>query len=208
MKLIMEQWRRFLKEKKFSDYSSGQKNKWIDLPHGELKDDSENIDIADELFDLINKSYADIGGHTKIKTVADIPAGYDTWLAVNIDKDPDPDATYVGKKKSAGTKMTGGATDGSIAAKDVYLAKIAELLTTQGNYAEMSHAMAHIMIKYNDAPFVDNEEDVRKVLGKDIRWIGPHPDGKYPNHPGWYERMLGGKLHLKILLGKPNGVKT
>jgi hypothetical protein len=204
----MEQWRRFLKEKKFSDYSGGQKNKWIDLPHGELKSDPENVDIADELFALIDKSYADIGGHADFRTVADIPDDSDIWLAIDVDKDPDPDALRVGKKKPAGSKMTAGASDGSNAAKDVYLTKTVELLNTQGNYAEMSHAIAHIMIKYNDAPFVDNEEDVRKVLGKDIRWIGPHPDGKYPNHPGWYERMLGGKLHLKILLGKPNGVKT
>ena len=71
----------------------------------------------------------------------------------------------------------------------------------------MSDAMSHIMIKYYNAPFVDNEEDVQKVLGKEIEWIGPHPEGKYPKHPGWYKRKLGGNMHMKILLGRPNGVK-
>jgi len=69
----------------------------------------------------------------------------------------------------------------------------------------LSGAIGHIMIKYHQVPFVDNEQDVRKVLGKDIEWVGKHPDGKYPGYDGWYNRKIKGKDKMKILLGMPNG---
>jgi len=112
------------------------------------------------------------------------------------------------KTKPAGIKMTVGASDGGAEGIKAYKEKTALLLNTEGTYGELSDAIAHVMIKYHNAPFVDNEEDVRKVLGKDIEWIGPHPEGKYPNHPGWYKRKLGGKMHMKILLGRPKGVSV
>lgn len=68
-----------------------------------------------------------------------------------------------------------------------------EKLNTQGNYAEMSGAIAHIMISRHNVPFVDNQEDVEKILGKKVEWIGAHPEGKYPKHPGWYKRKIGGE---------------
>ena len=55
-------------------------------------------------------------------------------------------------------------------------------------------------------PYVADEESARRLLpGKDIEWVGKHPDGKYPGYDGWYYRMLGGKKHMKIMLGRPNG---
>ena len=85
-----------------------------------------------------------------------------------------------------------------------YLDKTADLLFNDGYFAEMSDAIAHIMITRYDVPFVGDEEAVRAALGKDITWIGPHPEGKYPGFDGWYERKVGGKhLHMKIMLGKP-----
>ena len=64
-----------------------------------------------------------------------------------------------------------------------------------------------MMIKYKKVPFVSNPEDIKKLLpGKDINYIGEHPNGKYPGYDGWYERKLGGKKHMKIILGSPQGV--
>ena len=208
MKLLMESWRKYLSEKVFSDYSRGKKNKWIALPTDELVDDPDNIDITDEIFKMIQKSYAAIGGNFDIKSASDMPSDYNKWLAIDVDGDPEPDAVSGSKSKPAGMKLTIGATDGSSAGTKAYKEEVAKLLNTDGNYAEMSDAMSHIMIKYYNAPFVDNEEDVQKVLGKEIEWIGPHPEGKYPKHPGWYKRKLGGNMHMKILLGRPNGVKV
>ena len=205
MKLLFENWRKYLNEKVFADYSGGEKDKWIDLPVGELTSDPENIDVTDEIYDMIEKSYAAIGGNVDIQSASDMPSDYNKWIAVDVDDDPEPDAVRAAKTKPAGTKMTVGATDGTPASTKAYKEKTAELLNTDGNYGELSDAIAHVMIKYYNVPFVDNEEDVRKVLGKEIEWIGPHPEGKYPNHPGWYKRKLGGEIHMKILLGKPKG---
>ena len=51
---------------------------------------------------------------------------------------------------------------------------------------------------------VDDEEKVRKVLGKEIEWLGAHPEGKYPDYSGWYVRDISGHKELKIMLGTPN----
>ena len=54
---------------------------------------------------------------------------------------------------------------------------------------------------------VNFPSDIRKLLpGKKINIIGEHPNGKYPGYDGWYERDIGGKKHMKILLGSPQGV--
>jgi len=55
---------------------------------------------------------------------------------------------------------------------------------------------------------VDNQEDVQKVLGKEITWLGNHPEGKYPDYNGWYSRQIGESEEIKILLGRPSGVKA
>jgi hypothetical protein len=210
MKLILEKWRKYLGEKVFADYSGGKKGVWVDLAASDLADHGVNVDITDELYDMIDKSYAAIGGNVDIRSPADVPSDYDKWIAIDVDDDPEPDAVRAARSKPSGIKMTLGATDGGSAAKEAYIKKTADLLRTPGNYGEMSDAAAHIMIKYHNAPFVDNEEDVRKVLGKDIEWVGAHPSGKYPNHTGWYTRRLGkdSKAHLKILLGMPNGASV
>jgi DNA polymerase III epsilon subunit-like protein len=58
------------------------------------------------------------------------------------------------------------------------------------------------------APFVDNKEDVEKTLNKKVRWLGKHPEGKYPGYDGWYSRDIGGHREMKILLGNPPGVES
>ena len=78
------------------------------------------------------------------------------------------------------------------------------MLKTQGYYAEMSHGIAHIMITKHNIESVNDEETVKKVLNKELKWVGPHPDGEYPGYDGWYIRTIGGKQYMKILLGKPN----
>jgi len=210
MKLLFENWRKYLDEKVFADYSGGEKDKWIDLPVGELANDPDNIDVTDEIYDMIEKSYAKIGGHVNIRSAKDIPSKYNRWLATDVDSDPEPDAVRAASTAAAGNKMAVGATDGEPPGIQSYKEKTAALLHTDGNYAEMSDAIAHVMIKYYNVPFVDNEEDVRKVLGKEIEWIGAHPKGKYPNYTGWYCRTLGKceEKHMKILFGKPKGVNV
>ena len=197
-----KQWKNFLKEKKFADFSKG-KGQWTDLNKSDLEN-SENIDLTYELYDLIATAYSAIGGNFDYKSPEDIPGKADDWTAVDVDGDETPDALRVGKKKPAGTKLTASGHDGTKPGRDAYVAKTAEMLHMTGYYAEMSKGIAHLMIKYYQVPYVEDEARVRKVLGKELEWLGPHPEGKYPDYNGWYVRDISGHRELKIMLGMPN----
>jgi hypothetical protein len=103
--------------------------------------------------------------------------------------------------------MTVSGHDGTRSAIDAYVAKTAELLKTNGFYGEMSKGIAHVMITRHGVPFVSSHEDVERVLGKTIQWVGVHPEGKYPGYDGWYIRKISG-IHedMKIMLGRPIGI--
>jgi len=207
MKLLFESWRKFLKEKKWEDYDV-PKDEWFSVPHEDIRqaamERGGEVNIADELHDLIDTAYKNIGGHLKLQSVEEMPADYTDWIAVDIDDDPEPDATRFSK----GPKMSGSGHDGSRAGIDAYLAKTAELLKEEGFYGEMSKAIAHIMIKYHNVPFVPSHEDVEKVLGEPVEWLGPHPEGKYPGYDGWYIRDIAGSSQMKIMVGNPIGIET
>ena len=40
------------------------------------------------------------------------------------------------------------------------------------------------------------------MTGKKIDWHGRHPDGR-TGYMGWYNRLIGGHPHEKIMVGKP-----
>lgn len=194
-----------LVEKLYKEYDV-KKKEWKHFTGKDIEKskDGANKDLTDELFDMISKAYASIGGHVAYKKASDLPAKADSWSAVDIDSDPEPDVVNFYKNTKNGKKSVGSATDGTDLAKKFLLASKVRDLSKTGFYAEVSGAIAHILITRNNAPFVNNEEDVKKVLGKDIEWVGLNPNGKYPKHAGWYYRKLGdGKKHLKIMLGKP-----
>ena len=210
MKLLLENWRKFVNEKKWADYDA-PKGKWLDVPVEDIaaaaSERGGEINLADELYDLINNAYKKIGGHLRFKSASDLPYSYDDWVAVDFDNDPEPDALRVSTTKGPGKKMTAAGHDGSRQAINAYLTKTAELLDQGGYYSEMSKGIAHIMITRHGVPFVSNKEDVQKVLGKEIAWLGGHPEGKYPGYDGWYSRGIGGGQETKILLGRPSGIK-
>jgi len=207
MKLLLENWRNFLNEKKWSDYDA-PKGQWVEVPAEDIRqaamDRGGEINIADEIQQLVDIAYKSIGGHLKLKSASDLPGKYTDWLVIDIDDDPEPDAT----KFSKGNKMSGGGHDGTRAAIDAYLAKTAELLNKSGFYGELSKGAAHIMIKYHNVPFVPTQEGVEIILGGPVNWLGEHPQGKYPGYDGWYTREIGGSDQLKIMLGRPAGVEV
>jgi len=207
MKLLLENWREYLKEERWEDLDI-PKGQWADLDPADIKASQSplNVDLSDQLYDLIQIAYEPIGGNYDYKNSGELPGDEDRWMAIDIDDDPEPDAMRAGKTKDAGVKMSIAGHDGTKAAKDAYIDKTADLLFRQGYYAEMSKKIAHIMIKYYDVPAVEDPEKVQSVLGnpKPIKWIGAHPEGKYPNVNGWYTRdIAGNKDVLKIMLGNP-----
>lgn len=183
--------------------TGGKKRTWVTVPTGILGKDN---DVTKDIYDMITKTYAPIGGYVDFSKPSDLPSDFTAWIGNDIDKDPDLDAVRFAKKGPGGTKFAGSATDGSAAAKKIMLNKTAKMLTQRGNYGELSDAIAHVILtRYKNVPVVTDENHVRRLLpGKPIKWIGEHPSGKYPGVNGWYERTLtGAGKHIKIMMGRP-----
>lgn len=199
-------------EIKFKDFNV--RNKWIEIDPEILKQNKKEKDedknINDEFFDILNKSYSYLGGHIDFQKPSDIPSNHTGWTAIDADlADYEPDALRVYKiDKFGNVKLTAGGSDGTPEGKKAYIEKTASMLNTPNTYAEMSDAIAHIMITRHNISSIDDKEVVQKILGSDrkIKWIGADPSGKYPDHKGWYVRELGGKPHKKIMLGNVSNI--
>lgn len=179
----------------------GVKNKWVKLKAADLQKDPE---LADELFELLSIAYKPIGGHAKFTKPADLFDGQLVFQAADIDEDPEADVFKIGKPTPFGLKSTGMGQDGSDKAKKEVVKKSASDLKMRGNYAEMSGAIAHIMLTRFNIESINDPETVKQILkGKKIEWVGSNPNGKYPNNPGWYKRKIGRDSHMKIMLGLP-----
>ena len=180
--------------------------KFVKIPTNVL---GQNNDITKDIFDMIDKTYKNIGGYPDFKKSTDLPDNHTDWYAADVDKDPDADITTFGKSKAGNFKLTGAASDGSEPAKAFLINKLGKLMKTSGNYAEASDALAHVLITRKKVPYVADTESIQKLLpSKSFTFIGKHPDGKYPGYNGWYTRNIAGKELLKIILGNPKGVKV
>ena len=200
-----------LTEKKWADFNA-PKGKVVDISPSDFEDnDSDERDLDDEIFDLIQTAYADVElepgtyGNAKVRSPSDLPAGYTVMQAADLDEDPDPDFFRGGKMRNGRYKLGIVGHDGSPAAIQKYLEQSAEKLKS-GAIAEMSGAIAHIMITRHGVPAVTSKEEVEAMLGKPVDWIGRHPEEKRAerygkDHEGWYNRSIGGTPHMKILLG-------
>ena len=141
--------------------TGGAKRKWFKVP---LNDLGKNNDITKNIYDLITKTYAPIGGYVDFSKPGDIPSDFTDWIVNDVDKDPDVDIVKFTKKGPGGNKFSGSATDGSAAAKKIMLNKIAKDLNQKGNYGELSDAIAHILLTKHKVPVVTDESHVRKLL--------------------------------------------
>ena len=200
-----------LKEKKWEDFNA-KKGEDVELTPADFDDDSEDErDLNDQIFDLIQTAYSEVElepgtyGNAKVRKATDLPAGYTVMQAADIDDDPDPDFFRGGKMRSGRYKLGIVGHDGSQAAIQKYLEQSAERLKS-GAIAEMSGRIANVMITRHDVPAVTDHAQVEAMLGKSVEWIGRHPVEKWaqkygPEYEGFYIRNIGGKGHLKILLG-------
>lgn len=169
--------RSILKEKKFSQLSQYAKNKETQI-YDDLMDPT-NAELRDEVFQLIDQSYAYLGGNTDIRSADDLanPAqnDYTTFLAWDIDEDPEPDVIRGMKPKAGKMKLAISATDGSEVAGAFTVGDTAGRLADGGHYAEMSGRAATVQMK-RGTPAVRDEATVRALLpGKELTWFGIHP---------------------------------
>ena len=78
------------------------KNEWVALSSG----DERREKIQQELFDLVQMTYANIGGHFKVGKPEDLER-YMFWVVKDIDGDPEPDVAIFGKPDIGGVKRIG-----------------------------------------------------------------------------------------------------
>ena len=76
-----------------------EKNKWSDLNKAELEQ------FKQDLVDIVKNAYLKLGGHPAVKSTSDIPGEIQIWQAIDVDDDPDADATIGYKKRPAGNKI-------------------------------------------------------------------------------------------------------
>ena len=206
--------RRFIES--FASTLHPQKNQWVTIGADIIEQDPS---IANELFQLIDTAYKNIGGHVDFRSPQDVINAFQDGQisllkAIDVDEHPDPDAVTISKPSGGGHKgVAMAAKPGVRNAITQLLGLKKQALHTPNHYAEVSDAAAKVLLGMG-VPVVLDKNMVQKVLhGKQIVWYGQHPDlenlkpsvqavfGKYN---GWYGRVLGdGKVHAKIMVGLP-----
>lgn len=169
--------RSVLKEKKLSQLANYAKNQEMQI-YNDLMDPDNNA-LRDEVFNLIDRSYAYLGGNSDIRSAGDLANAnkndYSTFLAWDIDADPEPDVLRGMKPKAGKMKLTLSATDGSESAGSYIVGDTASRLSDGQHYSEMSGRAATSQMKQS-TPAVTDEATVRALLpGKEITWFGEHP---------------------------------
>jgi hypothetical protein len=169
--------RKILIEKKFHQLPGYAKNKEIEIY--DALTDPTNDDLRNDVFDIIDSSYAYLGGNADIKAPEHLmdPSrnDYIYFKGWDIDSDPEADVVRGMKPKAGKIKLALSATDGSGAAKEYGVSDTTRRLLSPGNFAEMSGAAAVVQFKV-DVPAFTDEASVRSNLpGKEIIWFGEHP---------------------------------
>ena len=166
-----------------------EKNQWVNL----TKDEQD--EFADEIFNLINTAYSDIGGNPNYKSPSDVIGNEAdaNYMVIDLDDDPEFDAVKVSKFKAAGNKSVAMGHDGSKPAKSAAVNITAIMLKEPGHFIEVSGKLKDILIA-KGVPVVTDKETIQRVMkGKDITM----------NDDGTYSREIGGERHTKTLMGNP-----
>lgn len=183
-------------------------NSILNVPKGtyvQVDDPKERKRLSQNLYDLIQNAYKDIGGHHDFKTpdgVLDPELTF--WSVADIDADPDVDVVSFGKSTPHGLKHTGMGHDGDKANIKNLLTKKTATMKQPGNYAEVSGDAFRVYFERGSVPVVEDEALVRKILSKfDITWHGKHPTDPNKKGNGWYSRLIAGKEGVKTIIGVP-----
>ena len=218
--------RGFLMEKKLAQLPGYGKHQEMEI-YADLMD-PDNDDLRDEVFDLIDQSYAYLGGNVDIREPDDLmnpgQNDYDPFFVWDIDDDPEPDVVRGMKPKSGSMKLSLSATDGSSNAGEYSKADTIRRLKSGHAWAEMSGRSASMAMKAKVPAITDKDTALAYIAKPNVIWHGEHPFFKDPSNPvykdlsieaqksktraefigqydGWYERTLGGVPHVKMVFG-------
>ena len=148
----------------------------------------EKKEYADEVWEILQKSYSKIGGF-KSATDADDLVG-DSWLWKVVRRNGKISAVNIYKDKN-GRKSIAVGTDGTAQGKkDFYMVKDDDINLGR-SWAEVSGAAEHIMLKGGAKPIPNKYAAI--LTKKEI--VEYNPDGFH------YTRLIQGHPHEKIIVG-------
>ena len=146
---------------------------------------SKYIDV---IWDILEKSYAPIGGFKSAKDKEDLMRK--SGLTKLVTKDGKVVAVKI-YKDELGRKSIAGGTDGSNEGKKWLIKMSEEDVKLNRSWGEVSGAMEHIMLKKGAVPIPSSM--AAEILGKPI--LSYDPDGYH------YTREIQGEPHTKIMYG-------
>jgi hypothetical protein len=149
---------------------------------------------AQEVWDMIQKSYAKIGGYKGVESVDELIKDSDLWKLVRKNNKIVAVTIY---KDKYGRKSIVSATDGTDVGKQSLFSIWIEDLKFNRSWAEVSGKAAEIKLKqgYNPIP----NKYAADILNKEI--VALNPDGFR------YTRLISGIPYEKMILGNVKGFK-
>ena len=146
----------------------------------------------DEVYDILVKSYAPIGGLLGINSVEDLIEETDFWKLVT--KGGKVVAVSCYKTSRGGRKCVCGCTDGTPEGKEWLYKIITEDIKQKDReeWAEVSGKMEYLYKKFGANPIP--AEVAQKIL-PDKQFLKIHDDGFH------YDRMIGGHIETKMMFG-------
>jgi hypothetical protein len=164
------------------------KNKWVDV---------DPIKYSDDLISIVQTAYKNTPAGSFVNSKKDL-MGSD-WHSIDIDSDPDVDATIFYRKPRGGetwkgVKIQGIGHDGSRNAIDKVLKQLKTLLGRRGVWVEASDALEHVLYKMG-VQYIDDQSVARKVF--------PNTGLEMTGNRGQYTRTAGSSKVKETIFGKP-----
>ena len=158
-----------------------------------LRNNTEMMSYMDEVWDMLQEAYKDIGGFLTAKTQGDLIRKSSLWkLVTRPHKGVVAVAVYT--SKNGGRKLIAVATNGTREGKDALFSIIKEdikMMDQRQAWAEVSSAMEHLYNKFGGV--VVPSKYVQDIL-RDKEIIDHEDDGHY-------SREIAGEKHRKIIYG-------
>ena len=164
------------------------KNKWVDV---------DPVKYSDDLISVVQTAYKSTPQGSFVNSKKDL-MGSD-WHSIDIDDEPDVDATIFyrkarGNESWKGIKIQGIGHDGSRPAIEKVLNRLKSMLSKKGVWIEASDALEHVLYK-SGVNYISDEEMARKVF--------PDTDLEFTGNRGQYTRFAGSTKVKETIFGNP-----
>jgi hypothetical protein len=160
----------------------------------------DKLKYVDEVWELMQKAYASIGGFKSAVNKEDLVNDSFLWKLVRKNNRIVAAVLYkdrLGRKSFAGAAEQGPDGKATEEGKAGLLSIIIEDVKMNRSWSEVSGKMEHLKMKHGAAPIPNKY--AAELTGKEILEL--NPDGYH------YTRMIAGHPHEKMIVGHVEGIK-